>query len=112
MFIPMHVRKNRDMHWALAVVVNASHIQNGIDYVNTYHRKESTFDKKKPAPCILYLDSGDDAFSATVANSRCKVIREWLDYKSTTSSDLGSTNDSENMFQYKHKNRFAMRIFL
>ena len=37
MFIPMHVKKNKDMHWALAVVVNASHIQNGVDYVKTCH---------------------------------------------------------------------------
>ena len=81
MFIPINISKRgNSSHWALAVVVNADCIDNGVMYANWGSPRDG-FPKVLPAPCILYLDSGDKSYNQTNANKNCSVIKAWLDSK-------------------------------
>ena len=86
MFIPMNMKKKKMSHWALAVVVNAGYIDNGVLYANG-GSKNTQFNKNTYAPCILYLDSGDADFNQTKANKNCRVIRAWLNSKMQSNTD-------------------------
>ena len=103
MFIPINMKKRTMSHWALAVVVNAEHIDNGVLYANAGKARDN-FNKQLPAPCILYLDSGDEDFSQTKANNNCRVIRAWLDSKMQS-----NTNDNVcNKYTYRKGNVCSM----
>ena len=103
LFIPMNVGGGK--HWALAVIVNASAIDNGLEYCKGGHKNSSGFDKKKKAPCILYLDSGE--VSQTKAVLRCRVLKEWLDYKNT--NDGQSADLDTNVYTFSKGSFNAMK---
>ena len=95
LFVPMNVSGGK--HWALAVIVNASAIDNGLKYCKGGHNNASGFDKKKLAPCILYLDSGEVSQSKAV--TRCRVLKKWLDYKNTNDGESADLNTNVYTFQ-------------
>ena len=103
LFIPMNVSGGK--HWALAVIVNASAIDNGLEYCKGGHNNASGFDKKKLAPCILYFDSGE--LSQTKAVKRCRVIKEWLDYRNTNNGQ--STDLNTNVYTFTNGSFNAMK---
>ena len=109
MFIPINMKKRTMSHWALAVVVNAEHIDNGVLYANGGKARDN-FNKQLPAPCILYLDSGDKTFNQTKANKNCSVIKAWLDSKMQSNPNDNDPNDNVlKKYTYKKGNVCSMK---
>lgn len=67
----MVVAVNRGLHWSLCVVVNPGHIA---EHVVLQNNKGEGWQKDKPFPCILMLDSLDMHKKRTIA----RTIRLWL----------------------------------
>ena len=94
MFIPINIpRRGNASHWALAVVVNADCIDKGMMYA-TWSGYCDQFPKDYPAPCILYLDSGDKSYNQTNANKNCSVIKAWLESKMQSNHNDNDQNDN------------------
>ena len=89
--------------------MNADCIDKGMMYAQWSGYRDQ-FPKDYPAPCILYLDSGDKSYDQNHANRQCGYIKAWLDSKLESNPNaIRGNNTVRNQFTFKKGSLCSMR---
>jgi hypothetical protein len=67
---------NKSLHWSLCVVINPAAIEHHQEIVDSPHLLDKK-NKKRPMPCIVFLDSLKAHGKAMVGRN----VRKWLNFE-------------------------------